>query len=524
VGRAAWQDVKGASVLVGSYEEAVKMMGDMNFLQALVNFPKEAINDETVELLQVRRGAASRVFRLAFRARSAGPPPLAHLPLSPNSATLQPYFAAPDFNFESAKKASGNVAGLCNWAEAMCRYHAVAKEVEPKIVKLRASEGELRAAQAERAAGEAELAGVQAALDAMQARFEAAVAHKGALEADAAATRRKMDNAATLVAALGGEEARWVAESAAFEGSIARLAGDCAVASRWARRGSALLSAAPGPFHQHSSTHCHLHSLQLQPAAASSPTWAPSTAPSASSCSPTSPPPAPPPASPPPPTCACPPSWRMTPRWGSGGWRGCPRTTCRCKMGCWSRAPRAPRCWWTRRARCAQRRPTPHSAAPRPAALATPLCRSGHAICLASRSRPGGSPAPDPPAAFPQGRAWLLRRGAGAGLRVTQLGDKRFRAALEEALAAGAPLLVEDVEEDELDPALDAVLERRFLRRGRGLAVALGDKEVEVGEGFRMFLTTRLPNPKLTPELCAKVGAAGRARGCQETMTWQLLF
>ena len=80
------------------------------------------------------------------------------------------------------------------------------------------------------------------------------------------------------------------------------------------------------------------------------------------------------------------------------------------------------------------------------------------------------------------------------------------------------------MEEGELDPALDAVLERRFLRRGRGLAVALGDKEVEVGEGFRMFLTTRLPNPKLTPELCAKVGAAGRARGCQETMTWQLLF
>lgn len=40
-------------VIEGSYEEAVKMMGDLNFLQALINFPKEAINDETVELLQV---------------------------------------------------------------------------------------------------------------------------------------------------------------------------------------------------------------------------------------------------------------------------------------------------------------------------------------------------------------------------------------------------------------------------------------------------------------------------------------
>lgn len=33
VNKAAWQDVKGAMVLAGTYEEAVKMMGDMNFLQ-----------------------------------------------------------------------------------------------------------------------------------------------------------------------------------------------------------------------------------------------------------------------------------------------------------------------------------------------------------------------------------------------------------------------------------------------------------------------------------------------------------
>ena len=46
---------------------AAQMMGDTSFLSALVNFPKEGITDETVEL-------------------------------------LKPYFRAPDFNFESAKK------------------------------------------------------------------------------------------------------------------------------------------------------------------------------------------------------------------------------------------------------------------------------------------------------------------------------------------------------------------------------------------------------------------------------------
>lgn len=49
----SWQDVKGSMVIAGSYEVAVKMMGDMNFLTALLNFPKEQINDETVELVQV---------------------------------------------------------------------------------------------------------------------------------------------------------------------------------------------------------------------------------------------------------------------------------------------------------------------------------------------------------------------------------------------------------------------------------------------------------------------------------------
>ena len=51
--------------------------------QTPYSFPKEAINDETVEL-------------------------------------LAPYFAAPDFTYESASKASGNVAGVCVCVRAHC--------------------------------------------------------------------------------------------------------------------------------------------------------------------------------------------------------------------------------------------------------------------------------------------------------------------------------------------------------------------------------------------------------------------
>lgn len=151
INRVEWMELKGDMVITGSYDEAVKMMGDLNFLQALINFPKEAMTDETVELLQVRarvcvtdkiRGPrlsgrslgcgvsigirwatvvpsrCTRASRTPWSCPASSPAPAAH---------MQPYFSAPDFNFTSAKKASGNVAGLCNWAEAMCKYHAVAK-------------------------------------------------------------------------------------------------------------------------------------------------------------------------------------------------------------------------------------------------------------------------------------------------------------------------------------------------------------------------------------------------------------
>ena len=68
-------------------------------------------------------------------------------------------------------QASGNVAGLCSWAQAMVTYHKVATEVEPKIQTLRQAEAELYVATKEKDAAESELSIVQAKLDDMQVRM-----------------------------------------------------------------------------------------------------------------------------------------------------------------------------------------------------------------------------------------------------------------------------------------------------------------------------------------------------------------
>jgi dynein heavy chain len=78
---------------------------------------------------------------------------------------------------------------------------------------------------------------------------------------------------------------------------------------------------------------------------------------------------------------------------------------------------------------------------------------------------------------------------------------------LEACISNGKPLLIENIGET-LDPSIDPVLRKNVFKTQDGRTMLrLGDQDISYDSHFRLYLTTKLPNPHYLPEICIKVNA-----------------
>ena len=106
----------------------------------------------------------------------------------------------------------------------------------------------------------------------------------------------------------------------------------------------------------------------------------------------------------------------------------------------------------------------------------------------------------------PQGQAnkWIRSMYKERKLDIITLSDTNFLRTLEIAIQFGKPVLLENVGE-ELDPAIEPVLQRQVFKKGNSLNIKLGDATIEYSPDFRLVITTKLRNPHYLPEVSTKV-------------------
>jgi dynein heavy chain len=103
-----------------------------------------------------------------------------------------------------------------------------------------------------------------------------------------------------------------------------------------------------------------------------------------------------------------------------------------------------------------------------------------------------------------QANQWLRKKEENNAVMITTMRDPNLLRVLENCIRLGKPLILEDLGE-QLEPALEPVLQKAVFRQGNRYLIRLGDSDVDYDSNFRLYMTTKMPNPHYLPEVCIKV-------------------
>jgi len=177
-----------------NWETAKKVLGHGNFLDQLINFDKDNIDERTLSV-------------------------------------LKKYTDDPQFVPEIVGNVSKAARGLCLWCRAIDVYAGVAKDVEPKRERLRQADQELNAAQASLAKKQQELQQVEANVRKLEAQLAKARADQKELQEQADLCEARVGRAASLTSALGEEQVAWKQHVVDLDVQLTNIVGDMLVSA-----------------------------------------------------------------------------------------------------------------------------------------------------------------------------------------------------------------------------------------------------------------------------------------------------
>lgn len=101
-----------------------------------------------------------------------------------------------------------------------------------------------------------------------------------------------------------------------------------------------------------------------------------------------------------------------------------------------------------------------------------------------------------------QGIKWIKGKEGSEMMNITLTQDKWMKR-VEHALQNGMVLMIESIGEN-IDPMLDPLLSKQFVKKGKNFTVKIGAEDIEIMPNFKLYLQTKLINPHYKPETAAQ--------------------